>query len=1271
MNKTAFNHFGIFLSVFRNFPMLVVLTFICMMCSYDGEARSPLTDYPFTSPLFEKVSHDNNIVNDIVTVGMEASNGVIWLGTQNGLISYDGYQFTSYVHTPGDDNSIPGNYLVGIGEQKNGDIWIATRSAGLAKFDLISRKFTTFSKENKNKNIITSNTLRSLLVASDDSIWIGSDHGVDHLSYDGTLIETYYLPSHRKGIVYSIFEDSNQQIFIGGTFGVATLDNSSLKIINQLSHLNVRGFTTDSKGNFWLSTHKGIYIWDGHLNLSLPKGIDPKTNNAYFRKIIITKSGSVWAATYGSGLWLFDEKQQTFLRKFVNDPSDNSSLAFNDIGWIFTDSKENLWVGMWGGGLQRLNLHAASFFATIRSSAKRNDVLSFSNTRSFLELDNNIWLIGSSGTGIDIVDPQKGKIGNISNDQTGENLSYVVAMAQDSSGQVWAGSQTNGLYLLDLVNQTANKINIQGLLAQSIFRLLKLKNGEIAVGTSKEVCMLDTTNLHCKTVLLENGEALLDSTTNLFEDSYGNLWVGTHKGLFRKKENDYTFLEISTSNSNLDNNYIHGIIESNNRLLTVTTTGLNAITNYNTSTPYVENISNRFHFGNGRPGGNMLFDSNGRLWSATSLLDFETKILHFIGTKEGIDIGTLWLGAYLKLKNGDFLFGGTKGVLVARPNKYIPKQQESQIIVRNLLVNGVKHDLPKRNLIKLKPGNNNISIQVAAIDPINRKQIKYKYRIKELSDSWQELDETSRWIGLTNLDAIEHNIEVSATYGDEHGKINPYVLKVVVEPTFVQTNFFKTIAFLFLLSVLYCFYKLRVRHLKSRAIELEKLVNQKSNELVAINNIGKEFTKHLSLSEVFEEIYNQITAILKADSFGIGMVNTEENTLVFEYAIENRVRFKPYKRSLKNINQVAVYSVIHSETILVNDYDSEFMRFSDTQDTSQQILNDGSKSQKVNSMIYVPIIIQGKSIGVLGLLSFKSFAFSKEDAMIMETLTSYAAVALNNAKAHEELINLHHKLETNIKTLRETQDKLIMKEKMASLGQLVGGVAHEVNTPLGVAITAISVMEERLTVLTDLVEKNKLKKSDLEDFLSSSKTSIQLVLPNLQKTANLVQQFKRVAATNTNNIPELITLPNLYIDIVGVINNTNDVKASINILNEEKITFHSFPSQLIQVITILVENALYHAFNGVETPHININFYKKQGYVVTTVEDNGVGIPTDVLDKIFEPFYTTKRKFGATGLGLSIAFNTVEQELKGNLSCTSTLGKGSLFTLRLPISVVS
>ena len=256
----------------------------------------------------------------------------------------------------------------------------------------------------------------------------------------------------------------------------------------------------------------------------------------------------------------------------------------------------------------------------------------------------------------------------------------------------------------------------------------------------------------------------------------------------------------------------------------------------------------------------------------------------------------------------------------------------------------------------------------------------------------------------------------------------------------------------------------------------------------------------------------------------------------------------------------------------------------------------------------------------------------------------------------------------SLQQLKNTQQQLIEQEKHAAMGRLVAGVAHEINTPLGIAITAASSMEEGIQQVYQDFEKGTLSKSD---FILSFKLMIEtaaLLLLNLRRAANLVTNFKEVAVDQDShefcrfNLDTYIS--KIISSLLPKINHTNH-QITLNCSNKT-LEIYSIPGALVQIITNMVDNALDHAFTDEEPGIITIMVEEGEDDVIIRVMDNGSGMEKATAELIFDAFFTTSRTTGSCGLGLHIVYNLVTQQLKGRLECQSELSKGTSFIITLP-----
>jgi len=242
-------------------------------------------------------------------------------------------------------------------------------------------------------------------------------------------------------------------------------------------------------------------------------------------------------------------------------------------------------------------------------------------------------------------------------------------------------------------------------------------------------------------------------------------------------------------------------------------------------------------------------------------------------------------------------------------------------------------------------------------------------------------------------------------------------------------------------------------------------------------------------------------------------------------------------------------------------------------------------------------------------------------------------------------------LEDALENLESAQEKLIEVEKMSALGQLVSGVAHEVNTPLGVAITSASVINDILSSLCRDFKKELLTKARLDKYLHDESEALTILISNLQRAKELIYSFKNIAVDQSDISVEKISLSDYYQVIAKTLSGllkTKTVELKITSCDDDIIT--TLPGYHAQVLTNLIFNSLEHGFTNDRGNVIDINISRVvQDTLSIKYSDNGCGFKGVDLTKIYEPFYTTKRSAGNTGLGLSIVYNIIVQQFKGEL----------------------
>jgi signal transduction histidine kinase len=272
-------------------------------------------------------------------------------------------------------------------------------------------------------------------------------------------------------------------------------------------------------------------------------------------------------------------------------------------------------------------------------------------------------------------------------------------------------------------------------------------------------------------------------------------------------------------------------------------------------------------------------------------------------------------------------------------------------------------------------------------------------------------------------------------------------------------------------------------------------------------------------------------------------------------------------------------------------------------------------------------------------------------------------------KRTKELRAANKELKVSLRNLNLMKDELVEAEKLSALGALVAGVSHELNTPLGNALMAVSTMTDNHEKFKNIPE-GELTINNLEDYKDHVGTGLTITHRNLEKAAELVHSFKQVAVDQTSSKRRTFTLDVMLSELLLTLQPLIK-RIPVKIIRNFQmgISMNSYPGILGQIVTNLITNAVEHGFDEKEEGTILlIAEQESPDQVVIRVQDNGRGMSQRVCRKIFEPFYTTRQGQGGTGLGLSIAFNGAKQVLGGSIEAESELNKGSIFTLRLPVN---
>ena len=260
-------------------------------------------------------------------------------------------------------------------------------------------------------------------------------------------------------------------------------------------------------------------------------------------------------------------------------------------------------------------------------------------------------------------------------------------------------------------------------------------------------------------------------------------------------------------------------------------------------------------------------------------------------------------------------------------------------------------------------------------------------------------------------------------------------------------------------------------------------------------------------------------------------------------------------------------------------------------------------------------------------------------------------------------------LSETLAKLKTTQEQLIESEKMAALGNLVAGVAHEINTPIGNSVTAASTLAEETTSFTTSVMAGQLKRSTLNNYLDLATEASEIILSNLQRAGELIQSFKQVAVDRTSLESRTFALKSYLSEILITLEpQLKKTPHQVTVTGDDTILINSYPGAFAQITTNLITNSITHAYPTNKPGYIQLDIRRSE-QIVIQYRDDGCGIEKQYLDKIFQPFFTTNREHGGSGLGMHIVYNLVTQKLKGTIKVTSQVNLGTIFTITIPLSL--
>lgn len=272
--------------------------------------------------------------------------------------------------------------------------------------------------------------------------------------------------------------------------------------------------------------------------------------------------------------------------------------------------------------------------------------------------------------------------------------------------------------------------------------------------------------------------------------------------------------------------------------------------------------------------------------------------------------------------------------------------------------------------------------------------------------------------------------------------------------------------------------------------------------------------------------------------------------------------------------------------------------------------------------------------------------------------------------ANQELLAINDELASTLEKLRTAQRQLVESERMAALGGMVAGIAHEINTPVGIGVTGATYLEREIGILERKFNEKALRTEELQEFFGESREVITSITRNLDRADHLIKSFKLVSADQTHDEERTFNmreyLEALTLSLTPLLKKTPH---RFSYQCPEDLNITSYPAAYAQIITNFVTNSIHHGFRPEEAGELQLEIARRGSTLSLLYRDNGHGMTEEVRDRIFEPFYTTRRSDGSMGLGLHLVYNIVTEQLGGTVECTSEPGQGTAFAVSVPLEI--
>ena len=882
---------------------------------------------------FKNITIEDGLSQSTVETIYQDSKGYIWIGTNDGLDRYNGYEFKHYKHDKYDKNSIANNYIVDIIEDKNGYIWVST-IGGLSRINPDKDEIKNYYSKEDRGNLSNSN-LWQLLCTKDNRLIASTIDGLNVYDknkdkFTRILYKEGELPSQ---YIYSLEEDINGHIWVGTDNGLVELDKD-LNIVKSyqdaIGDSDVYNVYDDSKGNIWVCTlDNGLF----KINLDDKSVENYKNNNSKIsipsnnvRDIISDSEGKLWIAT-DKGLCTFDYEREEFIT-YNKKLYQSNSLIDDEIFCLLKDSSGLIWIGTYSG-ISRFNPN--SNFTHFKLDPYEDNSISGNVIHGIYEDDDKTLWIGTNESGVNIINGESIKHLNK------ENSNLVSDLIEDITGfknYIFIGTN-EGLSVLVKNDKTVKNYTItnyttkDGLPSNKIRSLFIDSKGYLWIGTNKGLAILDINNnkIIDITYILDEMGVSDKFIRAVYEDSKGNYYIGCflEGGLIKINPNtkEYKiYKNIENDDSSISNNSIRYINEDlYGNILVGTSHGINIL---NLSTDKFNHYTEKDGLINNTIYG-ILVDKNNGIWMSTnagiSKLSTEDATFKNFTITDGLQSNEFNGRACFKSKDGNMYFGGINGFNVFNSQDIELSTFEPKVIFDNFEINGTnKKDISN---IKFKSNENNIKINFFTNDYKYTKTTQYYYKLEGLENEWNMTNSNS--LVFANLGSGDYTLKIKTI--TQHGVMSDESsVHFTINPPIWRSNYAICIyLILIIISILRYMHKVNT---------LDRLVNERTNKLRKEMEKNEQlFKKVLSLEQNKNNYFVNLSHELRTPLNVLSSINQliKEFTKKDNFITPEKLSYymgimdRNCSRLLSLINNLIDHTKIENNSYIINKKDEDIV----------------------------------------------------------------------------------------------------------------------------------------------------------------------------------------------------------------------------------------------------------------------------------------------------------------------------------------------------------